>query len=54
MYNEAEGIIACLGVSDLVIVRTDNITFVAHKTEVDRVKEILAELGKDEDKKKYL
>lgn len=54
VYNEADGIIACLGVSDLVIVRTDNITMVAHKTEVDRVKEILAELGKDEDRKKYL
>ncbi len=54
VYNEADGIIACLGVSDLVIVRTDNITFVAHKTEVDRVKEILAELGKDDSTTKYL
>ncbi len=54
VYNEEDGIIACLGVSDLVIVRTDNITMVAHKTEVDRVKEILAELGKDDSTKKYL
>ncbi len=54
VYNEADGIIVCLGVSDLVIVRTDNITMVAHKTEVDRVKEILAELGKDDSTKKYL
>ena len=54
VYNEEDGIIACLGVSDLVIVRTDNITMVAHKTAVDRVKEILEELSKDEDKQKYL
>ncbi len=54
VYNEADGIIACLGVSDLVIVRTDNITMVAHKTEVGRVKEILAELGKNDSTKKYL
>ena len=54
VYNEADGIIACLGVSDLVIVRTDNITMVAHKSEVDRVKELLAELGKNENTKKYL
>lgn len=54
VYNEADGIIACLGVSDLVIVRTDNITMVAHKTEVGRVKELLAELGKNDSTKKYL
>ncbi len=54
VYNNAEGMIACLGVSDLVVVRTDNITFVTHRTKVDRVKEILAELAKNENTKKYL
>ncbi len=54
VYNNAEGLIACLGVSDLVIVRSDNITFVTHRTKVDRVKEILAELDKNEDTRKYL
>jgi mannose-1-phosphate guanylyltransferase len=54
VYNNAEGMIACLGVSDLVVVRTDNITFVTHRTKVDRVKEILAELNKNENTRKYL
>lgn len=54
VYNEADGIITCLGVSDLIIVRTDNITMVAHKTAVDRVKEILQELSNDKEKQKYL
>ena len=54
IYNEEDGIIACLGVSDLVIVRTDNITMVARRSEVDRVKELINELSKDEKNKKYL
>jgi mannose-1-phosphate guanylyltransferase len=54
VYNEEDGLIACLGVSDLVIVRSGDITLVAHKTKVDRVKELLAKLDEDEENKKYL
>ena len=54
IYNDEEGIVACLGVSDLVIVRSSNITLVAHKTKVSEIKELLARLASDDDKKKYL
>jgi mannose-1-phosphate guanylyltransferase len=54
VYNDDSGIIACLGVSDLVIVRSGEITLVAHKTRTADVKKLLAELSKDEEKKKYL
>lgn len=54
VYNDSDGIITCLGVSDLVVVRSADITLVVHKTKADRIKEILARLEEDEDKKKYL
>ncbi|MEW6051085.1 MAG: sugar phosphate nucleotidyltransferase [Candidatus Zixiibacteriota bacterium] len=54
VYNDADGLIACIGVADLVVVRSANITLVAHKTKVNQVKELLARLGQDEKLKKYL
>jgi len=36
--------VALIGVKDLVIVETDDVTFVCHKNETDRVRELLAEL----------
>ena len=54
IVNDSEGIIATLGVSDLVIVKTDDIVFVAHKTKVQDVKELLSELTKDKALEKYL
>lgn len=54
VYNNADGLIACLGVSDLVVVRSDDITMVVHKTKVDKIKEILAELKDNDEHKKYL
>ena len=54
VYNDAEGIVACIGVADLVIVRSENITLVAHKTKVGEVKQLVAMLAKDEAKRKYL
>ena len=53
VYNDREGIIACLGVSDLVVVRSDNITLVVHKTQVDRIKDLLAKISEDEKTKHY-
>ena len=54
VYNEADGIIACLGVTDLVVVRSGDITLVVHKTKAQYIKSILAELAQDEDTQKYL
>jgi mannose-1-phosphate guanylyltransferase len=54
IVNDSDGIIATLGVSDLVIVKTDDIVFVAHKTKVQDVKELLAELAKEKGLEKYL
>lgn len=54
IYNDADGLIACIGVADLVVVRSSNITLVAHKTKVGQVKELLAKLAADEKHKQFL
>ncbi|MCK4403867.1 MAG: mannose-1-phosphate guanylyltransferase [candidate division Zixibacteria bacterium] len=54
IVNDSEGIITTLGVSDLVIVKTDDIVFVAHKTKVQDVKELLSEFAQDKKLEKYL
>ncbi|MGB7063187.1 MAG: sugar phosphate nucleotidyltransferase [Candidatus Zixiibacteriota bacterium] len=54
IVNDSDGIIAALGVSDLVIVKTDDIVFVAHKTRVQDVRELLAEFSQDKELEKYL
>lgn len=54
IVNDSDGIIAALGVSDLVIVKTDDIVFVAHKTRVQDVRELLAEFSRDKDLEEYL
>ncbi len=54
VYNDTEGLIACIGIADLVVVRSANITLVAHKTKVSEVKELLMKLGQDEKLQRYL
>ncbi len=54
VYNDSDGIIACLGVSDLVVVRSGDITMVTHKTRAEDIKKLLARLGDDEKTRKYL
>ncbi len=54
IYNNADGIIACLGVSDLIVVRSDNITLIVHKSRAQEVKELLAKLHEDEKMRTYL
>lgn len=54
VVNDADGVIACLGASDLVIVRTGEIVMVAHKTRVADIKNLLTSLGKDKKYEKYL
>ncbi|MCX6826296.1 MAG: sugar phosphate nucleotidyltransferase, partial [candidate division Zixibacteria bacterium] len=53
IYNKGDGIIVALGVSDLVIVKADDVVLVAHKTKTDDVKKILSEFADDESLKKY-
>ncbi|MBD3219237.1 MAG: NTP transferase domain-containing protein [candidate division Zixibacteria bacterium] len=54
VYNDSEGLIATLGVSDLIIVKTDNIVMVAHKTQVNKIKKMLSRFSGDKDLEKYL
>lgn len=54
IVNDSPGIIATLGVSDLVIVRTGDIVFVAHKTKAQDVKELLQNFTLDENLEKFL
>jgi mannose-1-phosphate guanylyltransferase len=54
VYNDCEGLITCLGISDIVVVRSSDITLVVHKTHADRIREILARLEENEDTQRYL
>ncbi len=54
VINDADGVIAGLGVTDLVIVRTGEIVMVAHKTRVAEIKNMLAKLADNEKYEKYL
>ena len=54
VLNDNDGLIACLGVSDMVVVRSGEITLVAHKTQIDRIKELLEKIGDNENWKNYL
>jgi mannose-1-phosphate guanylyltransferase len=54
IVNDSKGIIATLGISDLVIVKTDEIVFVAHKTRVQDVKELLRQFTGNKELEKYL
>ncbi len=54
VVNNDSGIIVGLGVSDLVIVKADEIVMVAHKTRVGDIKELLAKIAADKEYEKYL
>ncbi len=54
VYNQGDGIVACLGVSDLVVVQCGDITMVTHKTKAGEIKKLLAQLDKDEKHRDYL
>ncbi|MBN2226239.1 MAG: mannose-1-phosphate guanylyltransferase [candidate division Zixibacteria bacterium] len=54
IYNDSNGLVISLGVSDLVVVKTDDIVLVAHKTKVNEVKQLLAEMNGDDKMKVYL
>ncbi len=54
IVNDGPGIIATLGVSDLIIVRTNDIVFVAHKTKAQDIKELLQKFASDKNMGEYL
>ncbi len=54
VYNDSDGIIAVLGCSDLIVVRSGEVTMVAHKTRAEDIKKLLAKLGENDDTSKYL
>ncbi|MFH1699019.1 MAG: sugar phosphate nucleotidyltransferase [Candidatus Zixiibacteriota bacterium] len=54
IVNDTGGLVAALGVSDLVIVRTGDVLFVAHKTHLDKIKGLLNIIESDEDLRKFL
>ena len=53
-YNDTDGLIACLGVSDLVVVRTENVTLVVHKTQTGNIKTLLSQIEQNEKFRKFL
>lgn len=54
VVNAGEGILATLGVSDLVVVKTNSVVLVAHKTRVNDIKTLLARMKDDPRYDKYL
>ena len=54
IYNDTDGLVATLGISDLIIVRANGITLVAHKTRAQDIKKLLAEINEREEYRKYL
>jgi len=54
VVNDADGIVVCFGVADLVVVRTANIVMVAHKSQVPEIKKLLGHIEADEQLRQYL
>jgi mannose-1-phosphate guanylyltransferase len=54
VMNDSGGIVVGLGVSDLIIVKSDDVFMVAHKTRVDEIKKLLGNLAEKDENKKYL
>ena len=54
VYNDTDGMVACLGVSDLVVVRTKDVTLVMHKTQTGMIKNLLSQVEQNEKFTKFL
>jgi mannose-1-phosphate guanylyltransferase len=54
VYNDTDGLVACLGVSDLVVVRTKDVTLVVHKTQTSNIKSLLALIEQNENYREFL
>jgi len=47
VFNETDDVVALLGVSDMIVVRTGQITFVAHKSRIDQIRSLVEQVGID-------
>lgn len=54
VINKDDGIVVCFGVSDLIVVKTDNIVMVAHKSQIPDIKKLLGQIAENKDLQKYL
>jgi mannose-1-phosphate guanylyltransferase len=54
IYNESDDLVCAYGVSDLVVVRTNGVTMVAHKSRVDDIKSLIEYLRLDGRWEKHL
>ncbi|GAB4323648.1 MAG: mannose-1-phosphate guanylyltransferase [Candidatus Zixiibacteriota bacterium] len=54
VYNDSDDLVCTFGVSDLVVVRTDKVTFVAHKSSIPNIKKLIDHLKSDERWSEYL
>jgi mannose-1-phosphate guanylyltransferase len=54
IYNDDDGLIAVLGISDVVIARAGDVVMVAHKTQLDKIKDLLSKMDEVDELKKYL
>jgi len=54
VINDSDGLVVCFGVSDLVVVKTDNIVMVAHKAQLPQIKKLLAQMEQDDKLREFL
>jgi mannose-1-phosphate guanylyltransferase len=47
LVSEDEHLIACIGVKDLVVVHSPDATLICHRDQVQRIKELVEQLGAD-------
>jgi mannose-1-phosphate guanylyltransferase len=54
VYNDTDGLVVAVGVSDLVIIRMNDITMVMNKTHIPHIREIVEKIRANKDWEKYL
>lgn len=54
IVNKGTGLVATLGMADVVVVNTGNVVMVAHKTQLGKIKDLLAKMDGDDTLEKYL
>ena len=54
VVSDAQHLVAAIDVQDLIIVNQGDVTLVCSEKSAQRVKELVRELDKDPDKRKYL
>ena len=54
VYNESDDLVCTYGVSDLIVVRTDKVTFVAHKSRMEEIKRLIEHLKSEAQWDEYL